>query len=151
MDLIIRAIIAIFEAIFEQDAKKRRPAQRQPQARGKPQTLEEYKAELRRQEKAARRQQPAKPRSKPLAERQVLPPQIPATAAYREEDARHPADHSFLVHFDPESIHHPTEVTKAQRQPFAIPGQTETQKLIWAQTVLGPCKAHQKMGIPRRT
>ncbi|MCB1051490.1 MAG: hypothetical protein H6510_01555 [Acidobacteria bacterium] len=155
MDLIIRAIIAIFEAIFEEDAKKRRPTQ-DPQARGKPQTLEEYKAELRRQEHAAKKKQKAAHQEKQKVARANNP--IPASVEARvqttfehvPDDAFHPADHTFLVDFDPDSIHHLTKSKPKEIKAFQVPGKTEFEKLILAQAILGPCKAHQKMGLSRR-
>lgn len=160
---VISIVLNIFSYIFEQDVRRRRRMRAQ---------FEKEKQMLERQEDKGKFDELAtkmenwladqmwqdKNRESTAIKRLRLnddPPPLPAKAHYHtvkehlaetrqrnQNVTRHAHEH--IGHYGPK--HNPQPKT---RREFDVPGESGLEQLIYAQVILGPCRAHQRMGIKR--
>jgi hypothetical protein len=125
MDLILKLIFKIFKELFEQSNQKRRA-------------------------ESARREERIKELMSKMNKVFVpSPPEIPPVPKPKRE--RRPAPQHTVTLSE--------KVKAAPRKParipeeaaFVLPGKNAKQQLILAQAILGPCKAHERSGLKRRT
>jgi len=142
MELLIRAIIAIFEAIFDEDAKRRRqpapvgkprPAPPKPGGAGK---AEDVLAKLRREMAEAARQA-RQSEARDARDEQVDLFEQPL----EEEHPALPALVSSIQAFDPQALNQPMASSAVQARTakdFVLPGKTDLERMIWAQVIFSP-------------
>lgn len=156
MDFIIQAILRIFEAVFEKDASRRRQGPETEKPAPPPakrrRTLEEWLADNLQELESQMQPQP-----RPVPPRRVAPqPLAPQPVDHRqaqilEESAPTPAPHETerpMWAALGETYQKPMAKRRAQKikpvRRFRLPGKTGLEKMIYAQTILGPCRALQE-------
>ena len=165
MNLIIDLIIKIFQAIFEEDRQRREQEQRaayqaklkaarrqgqgqgqapqapQPQTgQGAPAGQDPMTAWL--EELLGVQTQPIEPHSPPQPLPQPASRQPAPRPVYRQKEARPRFD------IEPSELDpHPQEEKKGLER---LPGKTPLEQMVYAQVILGPCKAHRNSRIPRK-
>ncbi len=165
MNLIINLIIKIFEALFEEDRKRRAPRTPAPVARGPGQrepappsepgqqprrTIEDWLEELFRDETAP-----------PPPTRTERPPPVPAYRKSAEQQhqetlAEHLRKNEERIRRQKQHIRDLERrienrmggadehyKTKTPRHRDRLPGDRPLEQMIYAQVILGPCKAQQ--------
>jgi len=161
MGMIFRMILSIFGEIFDQDARRRQEEQARAAA------LRQKMAE-RQAEKEGGGQVPPKPKGflqQVLAELEQLeaessappaPRPVPAARPARVANPPRPKTESMEEHLNKleqrgERLGHMTEAhlgidletRQKQRKKLELPGETVLAKMIYAQVILGPCKARR--------
>jgi hypothetical protein len=155
MELLIRAIIAIFEAIFDEDAKRRRqptpapkprPAPAKPGSAGQVRTdvLEKLRREM---AEAARQARQAEARGAEDQQEGAL------DLVLEEENPALPAvPLSAIQAFDPQALAKPMAASAVQARAskeFVLPGKSDLERMIWAQVIFSPPPALRRCRIPR--
>jgi hypothetical protein len=135
MNLIVQAVLRIFEAIFERDARNRAPvrgeeadqAQKAQKGPSQPSLLTQILRELELVEKP--KPKPRKKRIRPASKLRSESLSEHLTRLEREQPRR-----------GGPKARAPTR--RSGRKTFRVPGETPLEQLMYAQIILGPCKAN---------
>lgn len=155
MNLIIDLIIKIFQTLFEEDRKRRGPVQHPPGARPqrpqRPQTVEDWLADIFGEEGARTATVQAPP---PIpAQRKPIAPVTETLAEHiRKEEARSHRQEDRAKALN-QHVHdylgESAEDGKKQMSPhgdFKLPGNNPMQQALYAHIIFGPCKARRNLG-----
>lgn len=152
MDIIIQAIVRIFEALFEQDLQRRKKADPAQRPKGPPQqppkTLLDWlreNIEIEGLEEAGPPQpqatsRPARPQPAPPPPPEVKAPAKVSTPLTRAQPLKPAATRKRRLG----TLKRREKPRSRARGPSGFsPGRRPLEKLIWAQVILGPCKANR--------
>ena len=170
MGRIIAMVLRIFNYIFEQDAQRRiqmrrefeRQQDQRPPEKSQAQSIadkleawlgEQMKAEelmLKRLEATRRRKEEyRRAQAEQMAAEQSHYPEHDTVRDHIETVRRLPRQlDSQVANYMGAASH--GKAKRSRKQRFELPGDSALEKLIYAQTILGPCKAHKTMNFKRR-